>query len=401
MGSRETVELSDVFGISRGIPLTYVRRREVDDSFVNNLARGRHIVVFGASKQGKTCLRRQWLEDEQYILVQCSTGQSREAVYELLLKRAGAKVSVTDKKTVKGTYKINVEFYSGEVAEQTETASTSLELDPADCNDVIRALSDLSFSKHIVLEDFHYLEEKVQRELAFDLKAFHEQSSIIMIVVGVWLETNRLILYNGDLAGRLIPIDADGWSPDDLGRVIAIGEDLLNFRFPPNVRDALVLGCGGNVGLLQEACSRICANGGVVTTQDLCKSIGSLEQVEQVLGDVADEHAARYRNYLALVCDGDSVEAGRRLVIRAILEAPRAKRISGLRVQELGDVVGSVEDARQAVTQLIEIQQQNQVKPIILDWDAGENVLRIVDGGFQLFLDFQKREHLLAAAGLD
>ena len=42
--------------------------------------------------------------------------------------------------------------------DQSSTDTTvALELDPADINDIIRALQEANFSKFIVLEDFHYL----------------------------------------------------------------------------------------------------------------------------------------------------------------------------------------------------------------------------------------------------
>jgi hypothetical protein len=32
----------------------------------------------------------------------------------------------------------------------------------------------------------------------------------------VWLEANRLVVYNGDLAGRITSIPADTWSAEEL-----------------------------------------------------------------------------------------------------------------------------------------------------------------------------------------
>lgn len=50
--------LSDVYGISRDLPLNYVPRDGVDGVFVESLTRDKHIVVYGSSKQGKTSLRK-------------------------------------------------------------------------------------------------------------------------------------------------------------------------------------------------------------------------------------------------------------------------------------------------------------------------------------------------------
>ena len=47
---------ADMYGIGRELPLNYVVRKHVDNIFVENLTRDKHVVVYGSSKQGKTSL---------------------------------------------------------------------------------------------------------------------------------------------------------------------------------------------------------------------------------------------------------------------------------------------------------------------------------------------------------
>ncbi len=89
------------------------------------------------------------------------------------------------------------------------------------------------------MEDFHYLPAAIQREFASDLKAFYERpTSVSFIIVGVWLEANRLIVYNGDLAGRLTSIPADTWQMHELDEVVRRGQPLRTYfsvtTFEPN-----------------------------------------------------------------------------------------------------------------------------------------------------------------------
>ena len=79
-----------------------------------------------------------------------------------------------------------------------------------------------------MIDDVHYLDPDVQRALASDLKTFFERSKISFIIVGVWLEANRLVVYNGDLAGRITLIPADTWTDEELAVVVKSGERLLN-----------------------------------------------------------------------------------------------------------------------------------------------------------------------------
>lgn len=104
--------------------------------------------------------------------------------------------------------------------EQQNVTHRQLELDLSDVNDIIGALNEARFHQYIVLEDFHYLKSEVQKDFAIELKAFHESSELCFIIVGVWLDENKLVIYNGDLTGRIVPVNADLWNEDELREVI-------------------------------------------------------------------------------------------------------------------------------------------------------------------------------------
>lgn len=108
MGVGEMHHLDDVFGVSRDVPLTYVEREKVDQKFVGSLSRKKHIVVYGGSKQGKTCLRKRSLRESDYISVQCAGTTTRSDIYRMVLKDAGAAVDVLEKKTTRGNAKLGV-----------------------------------------------------------------------------------------------------------------------------------------------------------------------------------------------------------------------------------------------------------------------------------------------------
>jgi len=78
------------------------------------------------------------------------------------------------------------------------------------------------------------------------------------MIVGVWLKESRLTVYNGDLTGRIIGINADKWSKAELGEVIRAGEYLLNIRFSDPFKETLLQGCLGSVYIIQESCYQAC-----------------------------------------------------------------------------------------------------------------------------------------------
>ena len=99
---------SDVFGVSRDIPISYIERDHVDDKLLENITRDKHIIIFGSSKQGKTCLRRHCLHDDDYILVQCQNNWDIAKLCEAILKAAGCEVEISNTKTIEGKAKLSV-----------------------------------------------------------------------------------------------------------------------------------------------------------------------------------------------------------------------------------------------------------------------------------------------------
>jgi hypothetical protein len=81
------LNVDEVFGISRDPPKNYVIRSNVDNVFVDNLARDRHIVIHGSSKQGKTSLRKYHLKTDDYIIVSCLNNWSMRDLFAAILKR--------------------------------------------------------------------------------------------------------------------------------------------------------------------------------------------------------------------------------------------------------------------------------------------------------------------------
>lgn len=216
----------EVFGVSRDLPMNYVTRSDVDDKFIDALSRSQHIVIYGSSKQGKTSLRKKCLKDDDYVVVSCQNKWTLAELHAAILKEAGFNVRQSLEKTVSGSNKVIIGvdakgkvpiFAEGSVsgsyehdgAHEKKEIFTSLELDPRDPNDIIRALGEVEFTRYVVLEDFHYLPDETQRDFSFSLKTFHENSKLCFIIVGVWREENRLIGFNGDLTDRVLSVDVD------------------------------------------------------------------------------------------------------------------------------------------------------------------------------------------------
>jgi rhodanese-related sulfurtransferase len=97
---------SDVYGISRDLPLNYIERSSADARLIDNLSREKHLVIFGSSKQGKTSLRKHTLADDESIVIHCSNKWQISDIHAAILKKAGFELTQSTSKTTTGKFKI-------------------------------------------------------------------------------------------------------------------------------------------------------------------------------------------------------------------------------------------------------------------------------------------------------
>lgn len=86
-------QLGEVFGISTSVPhYTYVDRAGLDKRFTYLVKQDRHLVIHGASKQGKTILRKKNLPENECLIVRCGANSGRERIYLEILRQLGSQI---------------------------------------------------------------------------------------------------------------------------------------------------------------------------------------------------------------------------------------------------------------------------------------------------------------------
>lgn len=417
-------KLDEVYGLTRDLPLNYVEREEVDGAFRSSLKRNKHITIFGSSKQGKTCLKKHCLKADEYINIQCNNKMTLTEINTSILKKAGYKIEISNRKTIGGKAKIlatigaklGILSTSGSCELEGNKENTHefkpLEMDPEDVNDIIDALKNVGFHKYIVLDDFHYLKTDVQKDFAIELKAFHENSSLCFIVIGVWLDENKLITYNGDLTGRVISVNADLWPRKYLKEVIYKGQEYLNIKFSDEFVNELVSSCFDNVYYVQEVCYRVCELNGITETQRNTKEIKcNTQTIQQLIHDVVNESAGRYRAFIIQYSTGfqDTSLQMHRWLLYPILTASIEDLSRGLKYRKFKESLEKNHpkgsdlnwgNLTQALKSVVSLQLAKQIQPIIRDYDETNLILHIVDRGFIIWIQLSDRNELLELAEL-
>jgi hypothetical protein len=397
----------------------------------DELAAAHHVVIYGSSKQGKTSLRKRCMDSSEYILVQCSNRSDIADLHSNILKRAGFEITLSQKRSSSGRHKVvaslkaavkatlfgqgvQTEGTAGaerETTTGTEHTTAALELDIDDVNDVIAALQGIGFRKKIVLEDFHYLEHQVQRDFAVELKAFHEASDLTFIIVGVWLEDNRLIVYNGDLTGRVVSINADRWSMDELREVIDTGGVLLGVSFAAVFTAALLVLARESIYVVQEVCRRACLGAGIRHTVDDNPLVGADVDVDALVKQVVDEQTARYDGFLSTFAAGfqETELQMHKWLLYPLLTTNADRLKQGLKYRDIKNILrekhpreGELNSGNitQSLQSSASLQVKRNIMPIVIDYDQSSKTLYVVDKGFLIWLHHQDAADLLDDIGL-
>lgn len=401
----EVFELNDVFGVRTKTPIkTYVDRAGLDARFRYFLDSGRHIVVYGASKQGKTALWKRIISEGHYAHIQCSKRPEVQQLYEEILGQLGVAeptgkdVTWTAGGTLgaEGGGKAGIPF----VAQGEAKANTELSLERASQSSekpIGKSATYLTFiadqikqsSKKVILEDFHYIPEATKLQLAIDLKALLELG-VAVILVGAWKEQNVLIQYNGDLAGRIDEINLN-WDDDELHKVLSLGEQALNIKLSDDVRKAIVNDASGNVGLLQRMAEKLCIEAQIFGTySDGEFSINDASLLEEARKIICREEAVRYRKLGWSVVVGfpnsnDATKRSYMYIIQACVGAPDSELLAGMNEQQVIDRIQQIDPSvkpatvKAALRNVDKLQSLKEIYPVIVTYDPVNRVLNLAD----------------------
>jgi hypothetical protein len=169
------------------------------------------------------------------------------------------------------------------------------------CTLVIKFLKQSK--KIIFLEDFHYANPDLKAALSEDLKAFSDDKCP-WILVGVQHKTSELLSYNLDLQQRISELPVEGFTGEQLQKIIELGETALNIRFSDEIRDCIIGEAIGSASIVQNICQRICLIKNISETQINCINIDELSIFEQACKEITDNNKSYYERAIKTISLG-------------------------------------------------------------------------------------------------
>lgn len=415
---------NQVFGVSSDMIETYIERDAVDKNFLEGLSKNKHIVIYGASKQGKTSLTNKHLKESDYIKVNCSPAASIIDIFNSIIRQLNVEILETKDITteINGEVKAGVKakvkipwFGSGKTFAEIATSAgnrNNLQFKTVDYNlglaqDVSELLKEIGFNKRVILENFHYLTEEVQKQLSIDLRIF-EDYKILFIVLGIWRESNRLIQYNGDLVDRIIEVPVEPWEKEDLLRIVDEGRALLNVSFK-NVQESMIETCFDSVGVFQELCKEACYAAGVNTT--MAKEIViTTDHVKAAIDKKLNDYSSRHIRCLESFVEQTAKSSDEiplyisYYFIKVLLQEKFEEVTKGLKRRIIQEKIKEIhhrsEDVRSSdmgyfLKPIVANQIKKLISPPIFDYDISTSTVKIIDSTFYFFLKNCNKDEVL------
>lgn len=416
----------DVFGVSNDIIESYIERPQVDGSFQTALELKKQIVVYGSSKQGKTSLYRKHLRQDSIILIQCSPTMRLIDIYSSILRQSEVEIlaSSSDEttKTVEAggsfTAKVKIPFLVEAGAEGSGKGSTenkvtkqyvNVEYNLELAQNIAEILKRINFQKHIILDNFHYLPEEIQKAFAFDLRIFQDHD-IRFIILGIWRERNRLTQFNGDLQDRIVEVAVEPWENTDLKQVAQKGSSILNVDLS-TIIDSIIQSCFDSVGVLQELCKESCFAAKVIATVEQTVEITN-EHLKIAIKKKLEDYSSRHlRAFEAFADSPRKMRAG--LIplfipyyfLIVLLNSDFDDVINGFKRKDLHQRIVKIHhrpaddirasDMSNFLYKIIEYQISRSINPPLFDFDRSVNTLKIIDSTLYFFLRNCNKEEIL------
>lgn len=165
---------------------------------------------------------------------------------------------------------------SSMTSKSTGTAATYGKAGP---KNAIGAL--MSQRKVLVIDDFHYLSDKVQTALIRALKpAVFDGLRVVLLLIPHRM--HQAAQAEMDVDGRTHTVAIPDWQPEELFSIAESGFKKLNVKCTAQTIDALVSECFGSPHLMQDFCSSLCFACGIEQQQP-DSALGPMIKIPQPL----------------------------------------------------------------------------------------------------------------------
>jgi hypothetical protein len=198
-------------------------------------------------------------------------------------------------------------------SEISDNLSKSAVFSPATRHSIEEALA--ASRRPIIIDDFHWIPEKAQRDILIDLKHVGRGGTTVVLVT---VQESALAPLHTlpEFQNRYELVEAPSWKPASLALIARKGFNALNMQVSDNIVQALAGAARRNPLMMQKLCWEYCFEQGVGSTFDKPTPARSeYSYLERVYRKIAE---SQYRFYSTIVERGERrfERGGKRLNFR-------------------------------------------------------------------------------------
>lgn len=290
------MRIQEIFTPGRFPQWTYVDShiKDKEEHLRDGLDEGSMLIsISGPSKSGKTVFVEHVLGKENLILVTGAGIRSTSDLWIKVFDIIGTPIArtTTSKQSTSGSVSVtaggegNVLIFKGKTETsgslEHSSANESADFEAVDALQLlIRELAETDFV--VFIDDFHYIAQDVQKELAQQLKEAM-RNGVKFICASVPYHSDDVIRSNPDLRGRIFSIDFDYWGPDVLAEIAEKGFTKANVRYERRLMQMFSAEAAGSPQLMQYLCLNACYELGI---REVLKEERFLEYSDELFDNV-------------------------------------------------------------------------------------------------------------------
>lgn len=299
---------------------TYVQRDDLHhERLLREWTRSSNMIasISGPSKAGKTVLVQRVVGEGNLITVSGASVRAPDQLWERVLDWWGephsmvasrvdgsADSSTRDHAFQLGVTGTNTSHRAGHVAGTTQSETLQATSNRRGLPQVVQELAGTAYT--ILLDDFHYIPQAIQADVAQQLKDAASRG-LRICVASVPHRADNVVRALPELRGRVLAIDLDYWSRRDLIQIPRLGCPLLGLEIDAASLQMFATEASGSPQLMQSICLWMCNHLGMREAADPARAI-SLDEL------------ARKEILFLTSCTVDF-----RSLVRALIAGPRVK----------------------------------------------------------------------------
>jgi hypothetical protein len=415
------IAIADVFNGGKASSETYVHREkgryeaELKQGILEN---GILCLITGSSKTGKTTLYQKVLSelDKEPIRVRCSASLKADDFWSYPLENLDFSRLKTIEEggtlTTSGAGSVSGTLGWGWLASLKGTVGVSVSDAKAE-KEVKDAILAKPSPTHLVpllkksnavlvVEDFHYLTEDVQREVFQQWKIFTD-NEVSVIVVGTTHHGVDLATANSDLIGRITHVDLGRWLGTDLETIATKGLKLLNVANKSLVVNLISEESAGLPILTQQICAQLFIDKGL-TEWDPESSISFTENdAKKAMHKIAKSRYANFEPWYAQLVQGPRKKARKydtyKIILALFAQDPPTFNFTrhdiDVRLKAVGLTPSELPPAA-SINSTLSSLKNFQVKRNfeLLEWSKKDNTVYILEPSFLFYLRWRQEKNV-------